>query len=245
MQEVKRVIAFDLFDTLMCSAYDGPKYYELLETHGWGFSPDYVAAVIRGQGMNFHTVNWDMRLRRASDEPLDEETIRKEYANLLAKRLGNSFDMPPDAHAGVMSASAWNTQHFVSPTELVRCWKAENDALQWIDGAQRTIELLKSEDTVLVLVANITIVGMYAVYSKLPEVGKMFSRCYWSCELPAAKPDPYVWRQIEQTYVGAEYWMIGDDPLVDLAMPRAMGWKTILVGEKAATLADIPKMIRG
>ena len=243
MREVKHVIAFDLFGTLMYSTYDGPKYYELLETHGWGFSPDYVRAVIRGQMMNFHPVNWDMRLRRTSDEPLDEKTIQKEYTILLAKRLGNSFDAPPDAH-NVMSASSWNTQQFVSPAELVRCWKEENDALQWIDGAQRAIESLKSDDTVLVLVANITIVGMYAVYNKFPEIGRMFTRCYWSCELPTAKPDPYVWRQIERQYVGTEYWMVGDDPLVDLAVPHAMGWKTILVGKNATTLADIPRMIK-
>lgn len=246
MREIKSVIAFDLFGTLARSAYTGPKYYELLEAHGWGFSPDYVGAVIRGQAMNFSTINWDMRSRRASGIQLDEYAIAREYSALLAKRLGNSFDMPPDAYDGMMiSASALNTQNFVSPAELVRCWKAENDALQWIDGAQQTIASLKNAKTAVVLVTNITVVGMYAVHEKLPEISAMFDRCYWSCEFPAAKPDPYMWQSIQREYGDAMYWMVGDDPLIDLVMPRALGWHTILMGDNGVSLAEVSAIIGG
>ncbi len=243
MREVKSVIAFDLFGTLAHSVYAGPKYYELLETHGWGFSSDYVGTVIRGQAMNFSTINWDMRLRRASETQLDEYAIAREYSALLAKRLGNSFDTPPDASDGIISASAWNTQNFVTPAELVRCWKAENDALQWIDGAQQIVASLKNAETAVVLVTNITVVGMYAVYDKLPEIGAMFDRCYWSCEFPAAKPDPYMWQNIQDKYGDATYWMVGDDPLIDLVMPCALGWHTILVGNNGVPLAAVPAII--
>lgn len=239
---VRRVVGFDLFGTLARSAYMGPKYYELLQDRG--FSAEYVSAVIRGQGMNFHTMNWDIQGERIYGEMSDGAGIREEYTVFLRKRLGNSFDMNPLAYEAVQAGVGFGLKP-VDPEKIVDCWQAENNTLEWLPGSLRAIESLKSQETAVVLISNITVVGMWAVYEKLGPLISLFDQAFWSCDSPAAKPDPWMWQKVEKEFVCAEYWMVGDDLLIDLVMPAAMGWKTILVGGEDITIAEVPGIIRG
>lgn len=239
MKKVQRVVAFDLFGTLLESSYQGPKYYELLEARG--FSSEYTAAVIRGQGMNFHPMNWDMSSSRMYGEcgPEDE---REEYRMMIRKRLGYSFDVPPMAYDALSSGATIDLKP-VGTEELVDCWQAENNALKWMPGAKEVVENLKDAQTAVVIISNITAVGEWSVYGLEPLI-REFDDLFFSCNCPAVKPDPYMWKQVEMKYGSAEYWMVGDDPLIDLVMPAAMGWKTILVGKGGVSLVEVPEIIR-
>ncbi|MFA5076596.1 MAG: HAD family hydrolase [Patescibacteria group bacterium] len=233
----KLVIGFDLFGTLIGSTYNGPKYYELLGHHARGFSSEYVAAAIRGQVMQFGSINWSIdgeRMWDQMDTP-DEEW----YRILLRTRLGACFDQNPNMH----DLGDEDKLVGVDPEQVIRCWKAENEALAWLPGAEQTLSQVKDLGT-LVLATNITIVGRSAVYDLLPELSPLFRRCYWSCDLPAAKPDPYVWQRIQQDYPADQYWMIGDNFLIDLAIPAAMGWQTILVGKDGVPITQVPQIIK-
>ncbi len=125
-------------------------------------------------------------------------------------------------------------------------WQKENEYVKWAEGALNVVKALKVAGEELVLVTNTTDYGIGKVDRVLP-LGDYFPHTWASCAYPFAKPDRRVWECIVEQYPEVnEHWMIGNDPVVDIAVPATMGWKTILVNHPdGVPITDVPSIING
>lgn len=124
-------------------------------------------------------------------------------------------------------------------------WQQDNEHIEWLPGARETLQWVKGQPrTKLVLITNITIAGLHAAGRYMGTTGgPRFDHSVLSCEHPFAKPEPYIWERCMNVWDGDEYWMIGDNPVIDLAVPTTLGWKTILVGDKGVNITEVPSII--
>lgn len=144
---------------------------------------------------------------------------------LMTRRI--DYDVMIDylfSHFGIMA-------HEAQKREAVSLWKEDNNRAIWFDGAKELLRLLRQGQDALVLISNVTFPAWEKINTEL-GVAEEFDRVVCSCDLGMAKPDPRMWQVVENWYPAAsEFWMVGDNELNDLAVPRQMGWKTALVDE--------------
>lgn len=221
-----RVICFDLWGTLIHSCQgNGESYLDVLVDARHSHS--FLAMKVK---LFLMTNAWmtSPGLRTAIQEKRIPTYL--EMARALTEHL--HFHDRPDLIASVASR-----------------WQQDNDNIEWIVGAQKTLNWVRAQpNTKLVLITNITVAGLHAAEMYLSKKGSpRFDHCIMSCEHPFAKPEPYIWERCMQVWEANEYWMIGDNPVVDLAVPKTLGWKTILVGEgkDSVRIADVPTIING
>lgn len=232
---MKRVICWDLWGTLIRSAYTGETYEKYIAR--WK-NLICVQAAIRCVLMTEEAYRDPAGVNAATeDRPLTYE----EAYSILYRRLfipSGPYNWPMEI-AGIPDRD-----------EVIRRWKEENEAAEWIPGVWEMITRMRAErlDDRHILVTNTTSPGWETVENKL-KISNVFggySRIERSTHHLAAKPDPSIWQWVMGANPFAdEYWMIGDDPVIDIAVPAAMGWKTILVGEKGVPVSDVPKIING
>ena len=133
------------------------------------------------------------------------------------------------------------------PTKVAELWSAENNAVMWLSEVKGLLlELRHAPNTELVLITNTTGMG-WADVNNLLCIRKDFNRVYISAKERAAKPDLYVWETVQRWYPEAqEFWMIGNDPIIDIAVPHAMGWKTILVNHPdGVPISEVLRIFKG
>jgi FMN phosphatase YigB (HAD superfamily) len=130
--------------------------------------------------------------------------------------------------------------------QVVACWQAENNCVAWIDSATNVLKWCRADrDTIVVLVSNCTERGWQSATEQL-DLLKYFDLTIASCHNGCAKPDYRIWEMIRAFYPKTgEFWMIGDNATDDLAVPKALGWKTILVGPRGVALSEVPTILKG
>lgn len=225
-KKVQRVICFDLFGTLLQQQTQVLTKERYISDFGWDV--ERIEAEIRGALM---TETSSYRFLGAMAE--DRMPNYRELYSLLYERLYipptdfiHYFDSVPD------------------PQQVIALWKKENQELEITQEAEAVIARFKNDSAnTLALLTNLTPVGREATWELCQSL--KFDYQYVSCMNPVAKPDPYVWQSVVLEFEADEYWMIGDDPVIDLAVPAAMGWKTILVGKNGVELNQAPGIIYG
>lgn len=129
--------------------------------------------------------------------------------------------------------------------EIADNWRRDNDESAWLPGATQLLEVLRRQDSALVLITSITWPAWISVNSEL-GVRQHFDYAFLSCYEGPSKPNQQVWQAIEKRFsdTTAVRWMIGDNEADDLAVPATMGWKTILAGGTTGVpLVEIPQII--
>lgn len=116
--------------------------------------------------------------------------------------------------------------------EKVRnAWKVENQKVHWIGNAQKILGSIAKTGDPLILITNTTFVGWQDV-DQLLGVAHHFSKLFLSWEQKLTKPNPKVFNRVMSWFpeVTADHFiMIGDNFEHDLAIPKKLGWKTLLV----------------
>lgn len=217
-----RVICCDLWGTLIRSIHgNGASYLDVLVDKNHSLA--YLAMKVK---LFLMTSAWMSSpwVARALQEQRNPTYL--ELARALTEHL--HFHDRPDLASAVASR-----------------WQEDNDHIEWIPGAQDTLRWVKGQPkTKLVLITNITLTGLHAACRYMTETGSPpFDHTIMSCQHPFAKPEPYIWERCMQVWDAQEYWMIGDNLVVDLAVPAALGWNSILVGKDRVSIADVPTII--
>lgn len=215
----KRLVCFDLFDTLIETTLPNNGSYSSYLRKETGKSAAEVSALV---------CNLFMRTDR-SEVPLRLPSYKK-MSDKLTRRL-----LPPPPSAATLE---------IISSGVAERWKAENQTIRWINGAPETLANLRANGTTLCLATNISAIGWQEVLRTLPKLAELFDDYMVSCFSIAAKPDPYIWERLMSIYDDSdEYWMVGDDPILDLTVSKALGWKTILVGKNGASMSEVPNII--
>ena len=231
---MKRVICFDLWGTLVESPVR--QTYEDYLVQYW--PRELIQKTVRDLLMT------DAWCGHALAEHDGKGILRPDHVRTAAMLLVDAFGFLP--HMGCTTPSMTTFAHLLM--ETARRWKWENEQVKWIPGAQEVVESLKTGGDTLALVTNTTSYGD-AMVDRTLEInrprGRFFTTVFNSCAHPFAKPDRRVWEWIVGRNPNAdEYWMIGNDPVIDIAVPKAMGWKTILVNHPdGVSISKVPKII--
>jgi len=242
---MKRVICFDLWGTLVCSSVR--RTYEDVLAEYW--PRKVIQETVRDLLM---TETW---IQHPLSEHNGQGTLRPNHLRMAAMLLTRLWKISPP-----MSQVYWSDSHnwgafdktMTEFSELLmetaKYWQMENDLVKWIPGALEVVESLKVHGNRLALVTNTTSCGDATVDIKLNmdrPSGRFFSAVFNSCAHPFAKPDRRVWEYLTECFADMdEYWMIGNDPVIDIAVPSAMGWKTILVNHpNGVSITEVPKII--
>lgn len=218
-----KIVCFDLWGTLIRSTYTGPTY------------EDYIA-IRRPRAEIQATVRQVLMTRGLHRNQLvghsvwDREISLWQYNELVVELI----------HQLKLKNARLDINL------LAKLWEAENKAVEWIPNATEVLTQLRRQPEIkLILVTNTSGYGWEDVDKQL-GITQYFDSLFISAEELAAKPDPYVWQTVRRWYPQAdECWMIGDDPLLDIAMPTALGWKTILVGANSVPIANVRHIING
>lgn len=242
---MKRVICFDLWGTLVYSSVR--RTYEDVLAEYW--PRELIQETVRNLLMT------DAWIRHPLSDHDGQGTLRPDHMRTTAMLLTRLWKINPP----FMTPTHWDSCHwdmFDRNTtdfaelliETARYWQWENEQVRWIHGAQEVVESLKAEGETLALVTNTTSYGD-GMIDRVLELnrpsGRFFSTVFNSCEYPFAKPDPRVWECLKEHFAHMdEYWMIGNDPAIDIAVPATMGWKTILVNHMdGLMITEVPKII--
>lgn len=221
----KRLVCFDLFDTLIETTLpDNGSYSSYLRAET-GKNAAEVSALVR---------NLFMRTDRPEAPPrLPFFTRQSDYKTMSDELTRRLLPAPP-----------WVNRRTAVASGVAERWEAENQTIRWIKGAPETIANLRANGSTLCLATNISAIGWQETLRRLPKLAELFDDYTVSCFAIAAKPDPYIWERLMSTYNDIdEYWMIGDDLILDLTVSKALGWKTILVGKNGVSISEVPNII--
>ncbi len=221
---MKRVICWDLWGTLVTSSWSSRQYIDVL-------------------------VENEARFLEPRNRLALEATVRGVFMTSAAKRQ-KAFDLAVSGREhltyGFCASMMVGDDPFVAP-EVAKLWEQENEAVEWLPDAAEVLCVLKACGGKQVLVSNTTEAGWLTVNGVLGLTNhdRFGTNVVLSCDLPVAKPDPYVWQTVQERFPADEYWMIGNDPVMDIAVPAAMGWKTILVNHPdGVPITEVPKIIQ-
>ena len=124
-----------------------------------------------------------------------------------------------------------------------RAWEEDNCTADWFPGARELLDQLRTKGNKLVLVSNISLPAWKTVGRKL-AICEPFDKVFLSCKMGLAKPDPKVWQTVESWYPEADqFWMVGDNQVDDLDVPKTMGWQTILVTKDGSNLDQAQSLL--
>ena len=239
---MKRVICFDLWGTLVRSSVR--ETYEDYLAQYW--PRELIQQTVRELLM---TDAWIRSPLRQHD---GQGILRPDHLRTAAVLLTRLLGIQPPAKMLFLDDRNWdvfdrNTTEFAELLmETARLWKRENELVKWIPGAQEVVETLQVAGETLVLVTNTTDCGIAEVDNVLRLRG-IFPHSWASCAYPFAKPDCRVWECLMENFPNMdEYWMIGNETAMDIAVPNAMDWKTILVNHPdGMSISEVPKIIGG
>ncbi len=124
--------------------------------------------------------------------------------------------------------------------EAIRVWQQDNQQVDWLPRAQEVLHTFRGcQGVTLVLITNITKPAWDAVNQKL-ELSQLFDYSFLSCSTGFSKPDPRVWKKIEERYPQVQpQLMIGDNATDDLLIPSQRGWQTFLVQPDGSNLPTL------
>ena len=234
---MKRVICFDLWGTLVRSSIRVT--YEDILAEYW--PRELIQKTVRDLLM---TNAWIVHPLREHDG-----ILRPDHLHTAAMLLTSLWKIKPPSQFWSSSydwdAFDMNTSTFARLLFQIEWhWEQENHRVHWIENAQEVLNLLKDREEELVLVTNTTSCGIGKVDLKL-NLRHFFKYTWASCAYPFAKPDRRVWECLMKQFPDMdEYWMIGNDLIMDIAAPAAMGWKTILVNHpEGVPISEVPKII--
>ncbi|HBB37903.1 MAG: hypothetical protein UV82_C0010G0047 [Candidatus Magasanikbacteria bacterium GW2011_GWD2_43_18] len=245
---MKRVICFDLWGTLVSSPVHNT--YEDYLAEYW--PRELIQETVRDLLMTSEWLNHPLVMSEAGyDRSKRYGTSYRDHLEMVGVILTRLWRIKPKAYEGCFFNGGkfdLNTSIFTEVLmKAARLWYLENEKVEWIPGAEKLLKLLRASGEILGLVTNTTVCGAVMVDDKLPDLEEYFSRCFYSSEYSFAKPSRLVWESLsaERCFqLMDEYWMIGNDPVMDIAVPAAMGWKTILVNHPdGVPITDVPKII--
>lgn len=222
---MKRVICFDLWGTLVDCPSGNSTTYE-----------DYLAEYWPRQ-----TIQTAVRTLLMTNAWMSQS---------LCERKGDTVVSPTyPIMARMLIAQLPTIDRTINRDQLALAiaplWENDNRQAEWMMGSQALLELLTRRGDVLVLITNTTRRGWIAVDRRL-AIQQRFNDLFASCDQPFAKPDPRVWQWVMNRYSNAvEYWMIGNETKYDIAIPRTLGWKTLLVGIDGIDLACAACVFQG
>jgi len=239
--KMRRVICFDLWGTLVMSLVQ--RTYEDYLADYW--PRELIQKTVRDLLM---TDAWIRSPLRQHD---GQGILRPDHLRTAAMLLTRLRSIQSPEKTVFLNDHNWNvfdrttTEFAELLLETVRLWKRENELVKWIPMAREVVEALKAADEKLVLVTNTTDFGIGEV-DRVLRLREIFPHTWASCAYPFAKPDRRVWRFImEHSPDADQYWMIGNDPITDIAVPAAMGWKTILVNHpEGVPISEVPRIIK-
>jgi FMN phosphatase YigB (HAD superfamily) len=239
-ENMKRVICFDLWGTLVTSSV--PETYEDYLSQYW--PQELIQKTVRDLLM---TNAWTRSPLREHD---GQGILRPDHLRTAAMLLTRLHRIQPPTNRCFLDSNDWDvfdrttTEFTEMLVETARLWKRENKFVSWMHGAENLVRALPAADQELVLVTNTTDCGIAEV-ERVLRFRNIFWHKWASCDYPFAKPDRRVWEYIMGQFPDMnEYWMIGNDPIMDIAVPVAMGWKTILVNHPdGVPISKVPKII--
>lgn len=218
MKNKRRIIAWDMWNTIICPDYNSPTYEDILAQY---FPLSVIRTLVQEMFMDKRYMSADVMQPGAKSFRI----LCDQLFEILAKQFPALAETIPDPQQMI--------------NQMALAWMEENNSVRWIKNSLNTIQLWSeaNPDDIQVLVSNITDLGWWQI-NQLLKVDRIFDkdRQFLSCYCGLAKPNDALWKMIESKYPNAEFVMIGDSPELDLAAPSRRGWKTLLAPKSGVTV---------